>query len=112
MKRAKKSGTAEAVGRSGRTGCSAVSIQVDRACSPYPECEDEIRISICGGMSGGGTDLVISVPYGHSASDVRIYHTEGEGAEDLHGNKAKYSFKPNPRVDGAADEQRKKDQGT
>ena len=46
-------------------------------------------------MSGGGTDLVISVPYGHSASDVRIYHTEGEGAEDLHGNKAKYSFKPN-----------------
>ena len=94
MKRASSKAKRQAVGRSVPTCCSAVSVLVMRGYAQFPEEDDEIRIKICGGMSAGGSDLVLSVPRGHRATEMHIFHTEGEGSMDLVGTQDEYTFKP------------------
>jgi len=53
---------------------------------------DDICIDICGGMDNGGSTLIVAVPHGHAASDVRITHSEGNGLCDVCGRFEKYSF--------------------
>lgn len=77
-------------------GCSAVPVRLVRQPSAYPECDDKIRIDICGGMNCGGSTIFLTVPTGHGADQVAAWHTEGHGQKFLDGKEAKYAFKPNP----------------
>jgi hypothetical protein len=97
-----------ACGASSAIACSAVSVRLVRQPSAYPECDDTIKIDICGGMNCGGSTIFLTVPTGHGADQVVAWHTEGLGEEFLDGKEAKYDFKPNPTEQGIDHETGKK----